>query len=169
MRGAAPAARTNKKLRIGSCSGNSSNSSTSNAMSRVQPTGSIRVRPGDNVETRVQQIVKQFRDGGKSRVITLTNADPACQKMVSILELAKQRILEDEPSSFHQYNKIEYELSSKPPKKHAATASEELTDLPKTLVNKKRTEFIYPKLTIKLSHSSLPLSEDEGWFHQKVT
>lgn len=128
---------------------------------------SIRIRPGDNVESRVTQILRQFSTGGKNQVVTLTNSDPACQKMISILELAKQRILEESNEPFHQYNKMDYEVSSKPPKKLASTLAE-TPEMPAGLDKKIRTEFIYPRLTIKLSHTSLPLTEEEGWYHQKV-
>lgn len=131
---------------------------------------SIRIRPGDSVETRVQQILKQFHDGGKYQVITVTNTDPSCQKMISIIELAKQQILEDKHESIHQYNKIEHEVSSKPPKKSSAAATRDRTsELPSALDEKKRTEFVYPKLTVKLSHHSLTLTEEDGWYHQKIT
>lgn len=147
------------------------------AQSSVVQSTSIRIRPGDNVESRVQQILNQLEKAGSHHVITLSNADSPCQKMISILELAKQRISTAAKAPLHQYNKIEYTVSSKPPKRrqpavaaaapgNAATGANTSAE-PRPL-RQQRTEFVYPKLTIKLSRHTLPLTEENGWFYQKV-
>lgn len=144
----------------------------------AQPQQPIRIRPGDSVSQRVNQILKHFTTTSddarttQNQVVTLINAEPSSQKLISILELAKSRLAEaakqdplQHEQVLHQYNKLEYSVSSKPPKS-ARPPTE--TDLPAGVDKKQKTEFMYPKLTIKLSRSTLPLTEEDGWTHQTV-
>lgn len=132
---------------------------------------SIAIRNGDNISTRAELIIAKLIN--ENTTVSLTNKSEKCTKLISLVEVIKQRIqLTQEnqnitipsPSfKLHQYNKITFSKSNTPPSARSKSKIDANNNL-----QENRTDFYHPRLEIKLSLSDLNLKEKDGWYSQEI-
>lgn len=134
----------------------------------------IRIRAGDSVDQRVKQIARLLSASTSTSTtaattVTLVNAEPSFQKLVSICELAKAQLLKDQDQGqgLYQYNKMDYTVSDTPPSKKTAAPATTKSGLPRAIDERSTPEYTVPTLAIKLSRRAL--TDLEGWTCQHVT